>query len=268
MRLADAIEKLQRCGLTRHEAATFLNLAKFGAATARELTKSSGVNRVQTYRALDSLQARGLVEVSLGRPRRYTARALQEAFELVLEERRAELAAIEEIRTGLLAAWPKRPVEGTPDYRIQILKGRTQIYGALRRAILAAEQEVVALTTAKGISRSYRGGINEALLTAMGRGIRGKLIADISRENATLFGRVAERVPLRHLGGQKGRFIIIDRKAAFAFLVQDERHIGGEGEAAMWTDSPDFVRSLLEIFDRSWTSAVGAEARFRELAQA
>src|SRR5207247_478350 len=84
--LSEASEALQRVGLGRYEALVFVNLARSGAATAGELARASGVNRVQTYRALESLESRGLVEVTIDRPRRYAARAIDEVFEIIAEE--------------------------------------------------------------------------------------------------------------------------------------------------------------------------------------
>ncbi len=76
MKLSEACDAFQRIGLSRYEALVFVNLARAGATTAGDLARASGVNRVQTYRALEDLEARGLVEVTLDRPRRYAARAI------------------------------------------------------------------------------------------------------------------------------------------------------------------------------------------------
>ncbi len=268
MQLSEAVKQLQACGLSRYESVTFLNLARMGAATAREVARASGVNRVQTYRSLESLESRGLVEVTLDRPKRYAARALTEAFDLIVDEHRAELVAMEKVRESLLAAWPTIARKDRTNVRLQILKGRSQVYGALRRVVANAEKEVLAFTTTKGILRSYRAGINDALLAAIGRGARGRLIADISLANASLFEKVARRVPLRHVEDQRGRFIIIDGESMFAFLIQDEVGLRGEGETALWTNSPDFVRSHRDFFERSWKGGVSAKARFRALRKA
>src|SRR5256712_3332886 len=268
MQPGEATKQLQTVGLTKHEAAAFVNLARLGAATAREVARASGVNRVQAYRALDSLEARGLVEVTLDRPKRYAARALREAFDVLEEERRRELAAMEQIRDSLLSAWPKIARRDAATVRLQILKGRTQIYSALRRSVARANKEVLAFTTTKGIVRSYRAGINEALLAALRRGADAKLIADIVASNAALFSKVARYVPLRHLDDQRGRFIVVDRESVFVFLIQDERGLKGEGETALWTNSPDFVRAHVDTFDRAWRSATAADSRMRALARA
>ncbi|HEX9339878.1 MAG TPA: helix-turn-helix domain-containing protein [Thermoplasmata archaeon] len=267
MRISDATDALQQVGLSRYEALVFVNLARAGATTAGEVARASGVNRVQTYRALESLESRGLVEVTLDRPRRYAARAINDVFEMIAEEKRAELERLDAVRKGIAEAWPR--ISGrageTPSVRLQVIKGRTQIYRTLRQLIGSAKREVLAFTTAKGLQRSYRAGINDALVEAMRRGAKPRLIADIDEGNVALMARVAARVPLRHLERQRGRFILLDRDSMFAFLIQDERTIRGEAETALWTNSPDFVKAHLDIFEKAWVTAEGARTRLKAL---
>jgi len=264
MRLGDATEALRKLGFSRYEAIVFVNLARSGVATAGELARASGVNRVQTYRALDSLEARGLVEVTLDRPKRYAARAINEVFDLVSEEKRAELDALDVMRKGLLDAWPR--ISGSrkdaPTVRLQVIKGRAQIYRTIRRVVGGATKEVLAFTTTKGLQRSYRAGINEVLVEAMRRGVRPKLIANIQVANAALMARVAANVPLRHVDWHAGRFIVVDRNEMIAFLIQDEGTIRGEAETAMWTNSPDFVKAHVDMFEKAWTAGTPGERRF------
>jgi len=267
MKLSEASEALQRIGLSRYEALVFVNLARAGAATAGEVARASGVNRVQTYRALESLEARGLVEVTLDRPRRYAARAMNDVFEMIAEEKRSELEKLDAVRKTLVEAWPR--ISGRtrepPSVRLQVIKGRTQIYRTLRQVVGGAKQEVLAFTTTKGIQRSYRAGINEALLAAMHRGVKARLAADIAESNAALMARVAQHVPLRHIDHQRARFILVDRESILAFLIQDEKTIRGEAETALWTNSPDFVRAHLEFFEKAWASGMPATRRIAAL---
>ena len=260
------MDALQRLGFGRYEAVVFVNLARAGAATAGEIARATGVNRVQTYRALDSLEARGLVEVTLDRPKRYAARALNDVFDLVTEEKRAELESLEAIRRGLLDAWPKlAKARDGPSVRLQVIKGRAQVYKAIRRVVAGARREVLAFTTTKGIQRSYRAGINEVLLESMRRGVKSKLIANIQATNAALMARVAERVSLRHVEVRAGRFIVVDQEEMIAFLIQDEGTIRGDAETAMWTNSPDFVKAHVAVFDTAWSEGVPGGRRLRSL---
>ena len=267
MKLTEATEALERVGLGRYEALVFVNLSRAGAVTAGEVARVSGVNRVQTYRALDGLEARGLVEVTLDRPRRYAARALNDVFQMIADEKRSELERMDEVRKALLEAWPRLSgrTRERPSVRLQVIKGRGQIYRTIREFVAEAKEEVLAFTTTKGLQRSYRAGINEALLDSMRRGVKPRLVADINEANSALMTRVAENVPLRHVDRQSARFIIADRRSILAFLIQDERTIRGDGETALWTNSPDFVKAHLEFFEKAWGGGIPAAERLQQI---
>src|SRR5437879_952213 len=219
MKIAEASEALQRIGLSRYEALVFVNLARAGATTAGDVARASGVNRVQTYRALEGLEARGLVEVTLDRPRRYAARAINEVFDMIADEKRSELEKLDGVRKTVLEAWPKLSgrTRAPPTVRLQVIKGRAQIYRTLQQFVSTAKAEVLAFTTTKGLQRSFRAGINEALLAAVRRGGQPRLAADINETNEVLMARVAKYVPLRHVDRQRARFIIGGRASDLAF---------------------------------------------------
>ena len=267
MRLAQATDALERIGLTSYEARVFVNLGRAGAATAAELARASGVNRVQTYRALESLEARGFVEVSLDRPKRYASRAIGEIFDLFAAEKKEELDQIEEVRKQVLEHAGQIFGRGraVPSVRLQVIKGRAQVYRAVRRGIEDATHEILSFTTTKGLQRSFRAEINEALLAAMRRGVRPKLIAEIREANLPLMERIAQNAPLRHLEGQRARFLLVDGRSVLTFLIQDERTIRGDAETALWTNSPDFVQAHAEFFEKAWSIATPAESRIAEL---
>ena len=267
MRLSEATEALHRIGLSQYEAVVFLNLARAGVATAGEIARASGVNRVQTYRALESLEGRGFVEVTLERPKRYAARAADEVFDMVAEEKRAELEALEAVRKGVRAAWPVATgkAQDPPSVRLQVIKGGAQIYKTMRRFVGGAKKEVLAFTTTKGVQRAYRAGVNEVVVAATSRGVEAKLIADINEANRALMARVARHVALRHADKARGRLIIVDRESILAFLIQDEQTIRGDRETALWTNSPDFVQAHVELFEQTWKRAVPAAGRLAGL---
>src|SRR5207302_7066855 len=153
MKLTEATEALERVGLGRYEALVFVNLSRAGAVTAREVARASGVNRVQTYRALGGLEARGLVEVTLDRPRRYSARALHDVFDMIAEEKRSELEKLDEVRKTLLEAWPRLSgrTRDRPSGRLQVIKGRGQIYRTIREFVARVNEDVLALLTTMGL---------------------------------------------------------------------------------------------------------------------
>ncbi|WP_101297731.1 TrmB family transcriptional regulator [Halegenticoccus soli] len=67
----DAVESLERLGLSNYEARVFVALQKLGSGTAREVHRIAGVPRSQVYGAAEELEERGLVEIQQSTPKRY-----------------------------------------------------------------------------------------------------------------------------------------------------------------------------------------------------
>ncbi|MFZ1022748.1 MAG: helix-turn-helix domain-containing protein, partial [Thermoplasmata archaeon] len=87
MEWRDLLTALNRFGIAEREAKLYLLLLSRGRATARDLTRESNVDRVLTYRTLDAMRARGLVQVTAERPRRYVPLPPRVLFERSLVER-------------------------------------------------------------------------------------------------------------------------------------------------------------------------------------
>src|SRR5256886_15974359 len=113
---------------------------------------------------------------------------------MIAEEKRSELEKLGEVRKALVEAWPglSGRTREPPTVRLQVIKGRAQIYRTLGQFVSTAKEEVLAFTTTKGLQRSSRAGINEVLLAAMRRGLKARRAADVKEANAGALARVAQ----------------------------------------------------------------------------
>ncbi|WP_459192350.1 TrmB family transcriptional regulator [Halosimplex sp. J119] len=82
---SEAIEALQRLGLSKYEAQVFVALERLGTGTARDVDRMTDVPRSQVYGAAENLEERGLVEVQQSNPIQYRAVPLEEARETLTE---------------------------------------------------------------------------------------------------------------------------------------------------------------------------------------
>ncbi len=148
MKESEVAAELSRFGITRQQAELFLLLSRIrnaesGTVTGSELSELSGVDRVRTYQLLDGLVGLGIVQVEVGRPKRYSAENPQTAVRRLValqESRLNELSLAEqELAEGLANASPlavqsKRPEKGAGS-KVAVLHGISAIQGLLRRAM-------------------------------------------------------------------------------------------------------------------------------------
>lgn len=86
MSVQDAIEALERLGLSHYEARVFVALQQLGTGTAEAISDVSEVPRSQVYGAADDLVERGLVEVTETTPKEYRPVSLKAAREQLTAE--------------------------------------------------------------------------------------------------------------------------------------------------------------------------------------
>lgn len=92
----EAIETMQKLGLTFTEARIYLALVKSGQSSVKTISKSSGVARAEIYRSVPSLQKLGLIEKILNIPIKFKAMPLQNGLNILLNKANAEHLRLEE----------------------------------------------------------------------------------------------------------------------------------------------------------------------------
>ena len=102
---ASIVSYLEDFGLTQKEAKIYSSLSRLGSASANKISSVSQYNRRQTYRSVKGLLDRGLVEISLERPRRYTPLKIELAINLLQQEAANRIVHLESKKPLLLQKW-------------------------------------------------------------------------------------------------------------------------------------------------------------------
>jgi sugar-specific transcriptional regulator TrmB len=264
-------EAMGRFGFQDREARLYLLLLRRGRATARALTLESGIDRVLAYRTLDGMHARGLVQVTAERPRRYVALSPTVLLERSITERRRSLAEDVELARTLAEQLPQVTaaiLEGAP--RFQLITGTAATYPFIREMLARAEHDVSVLMTYRAFRESVAARTFEPLAPFVRGGGRFRLvIEDDPRLPATLrpFDAARRRydtVEVRTFGPQRARMTVVDAKEALVFVVP-EANRSSLDEVALWTDTADFARAQQAHFESLWDRAQPAlgPARYR-----
>jgi sugar-specific transcriptional regulator TrmB len=254
---------VQNFGLNEREAEIYLRLQRLGPASAQQVARDAGLDRVVTYRTLDLLRARGVVQATAERPRRYVPIPPADLFRREIESRREALARDESYAEDLLRRYPilRQTVAGAAP-RFETLKGSKVVYPHLKEMVRRARESLWILITQKAFRESVRFGIHRELprllqqkaqvrMILEGRGPNPSYIVEMAR-------RFQERFPefeFRVLEPQPARVTLVDHREAAVFAVPEGGQ-AGEEEIAIWTDARDFVRSQEVFFESLWSRSV------------
>ena len=117
------------------------------------------------------------------------------------------------------------------------------------------------------LASAIDGGVDRAIKEAVDRGVRVRMVTEITSANLRDAQHFASFVELLHAAAPvTNRAIVIDRAGLLVF-VSGEEGLGptGEAQVALWTTSSDLLGRARQYHQRVWSQAIGAARRFVEL---
>jgi sugar-specific transcriptional regulator TrmB len=249
-------------GLTKDDAEMYLFLLRAGPCSAGTVERRMRVNRMRIYRQLRSLQEKGLVETSMGRPAEFTALPLEHLLNGHLEKQRHLVATLERSRDEIIDHNKKlQRIEDSPRRpRFRILQGREQVYDWLNQMWERATIAVCLRTTVSDLIRLSSAGADYGLRLLQKKRVSVQVLTYVDSPTAQAILDVLGFVEVRHADHPiSGRLCIVDGKEVFTTFAMDEsQNLTAMGDVGLWTDARDYVRSMSDFFLLSWERGIPA----------
>jgi sugar-specific transcriptional regulator TrmB len=265
---ASIISYLQDFGLNEKEAKIYYILSRLGAASASEISNASQFNRLQTYRSVKGLLDRGLLEISLERPRRYTPLKIDHAISLLQQEAENKILMLENKKPLLLQKWseiPDFPVSKAA-YTFRIIQGSKNV---LKFAIMlyeSAEKDVGIVLKGNDLMRLMIEGVDDTLQITANKNVIVKTISKFENTNLAGARRFLEFSELHHSTDPNLLpLILIDGKEVLICLTNDANN--SVPENAIWTNHPEFVGMLKGFFSFLWANSQDAKLMVEKIEQ-
>jgi sugar-specific transcriptional regulator TrmB len=256
-------------GIPDKAATVYLAACRAGPVTASELARLSAVNRVDAYRIIKQLTIDGLLSATGTRPQRFAPLSPSELVDRWIHRASERLHRLEQDREKVLADWEEGRTEivDRDPRKFAVLDGQESIRRFLKKRLGTAQRQILVSGPATWLTGLIDAGIDRTLREATDRGVKVRIVTEVSPPNlaeAKHFGGFAE---LRHSNAPiANRTVVIDRDGALVF-VSGEEGLGRTGveQVALWSSAPTFVQLAREYHRRLWVPASRAEARFVEL---
>jgi sugar-specific transcriptional regulator TrmB len=239
---AEALNLLHRAGLNQYESRVYLSLLHTGSTSASDLSDTASIPRPRTYDVLDKLEKKGFIAVQPGRPTKFKAIDIKEAFANLRRRKESEVASeIDELKRleekfVERARGAKVPEKVTTGDYVWVLKDRANIYSKIEHMIHGAGRDITIATNERGLRRKLETHC-DALRRARARGVSVRIIAPASNE--ALAKKAAECGSLIKRDNQH-RFVIADDDVLL-FLTPDDND---KTEVGAWIKSPFFAQNL------------------------
>jgi sugar-specific transcriptional regulator TrmB len=251
MREEEIGRALETLGLTGKESRAYRSLLGNGVSTAQEVSQFLGVQYPAVYRILQSLQAKGWIEVSRERPNRYRARAPRIVAEEAQQAKGDDLVAAAEVVGGLKESPPAKG--RSPETDLWIYKGLESIGRKLREVILSSSGQILCVSPFPvapeilhllfdALGRSRR--LVRVVLNESNRSDLGELSGLLGRNTRVQFHFPARPLPTTRLAHT---YVFPSDQEVF---ILNSFYRDGEFAAdklqGLWVGDMDFVRIQLE----------------------
>jgi sugar-specific transcriptional regulator TrmB len=272
----ELVNGLVSYGLTPVQAQVYLTLLKLGATTAKSISRTSGINRVDIYRALRHLKKLGLIEEKLGNPTEFLATEPSQALDILLSHK---LRVVDRLRASKSELWERlkefvvlesnagivaeEEREGT--MFLKVVWGGQQ-FRRVQSVVMHAKREIITIFAPSVMLIYDQIGIPE-LEAEKQRQTKVKIraITNITPENLEASSLYSKVVELRHneLPPSQLRYTIADDEKLI-LPVGEPPHDVTEG-TALWTNSKVLIAALKADFETLWADSIPANERIGQL---
>jgi len=235
---------LKSMGLNEYESRVFATLLVQGSSTASELSNNSNVPRPRVYDILEKLASKGLVAKNPGRPVKFKALDVDDAFYNYIEIKKSEhdkkIEEIKKLKSKLKETLNKKELSNSDMKQkkdmIWVLKNRSNIYSKLNSLIDNANESILIATSKEGLKRKMTTH-GKALRKAKKRGVKVKIISPANDEYSQIASKFADYVKK----DPAQRLVAIDDNVLLFLTPEHDEEVGA------WIKSPYFARNIRKL---------------------
>ena len=262
--MASIVSYLEDFGLTQKEAIVYYYLSRLGSAAANEIASVTKFNRLQTYRSVKGLLDRGLVEISLERPRKYTPLKIEHAISLLEQEAANRILQLKSKKPFLLQKWSEASDFPIPQlgYTFRIVQGSNNVLKFALMLYELAQKEVDFIIKGDEVMRWILHGADDALQRASSKQIVIRGLSEFDDKNLLGIQKLLEFCNVRHVTSSAlAPLALIDGKEVLICLTNGRN---GLPENAIWTNHPELVEMLNVLFNVLWANSKDGKLMLEE----
>ncbi|NYZ80018.1 TrmB family transcriptional regulator [Candidatus Micrarchaeota archaeon] len=239
----ESLALLARIGLNQYESRAYLSLVNSAPATASEVSEIASIPRPRAYDILEGLSKKGFISVQPGRPVKFSAVEIDEAFSSLKkhknEEICKELVDIDKIASGLKGRVKDfKPEMKEEENHVWVLRDRKNIYSKIESLISNANESILIATGDDELKRkidTYENTLREAKK----RGVNITIIAPKDSKHARKAAEFAKVITKPH----NHRIFVADNHVVL-YLTPDEDE---KKDVGAWISSPYFAKNVRKL---------------------
>lgn len=248
-----SMEALKLMGLTDYETRAYVGLTSLISATANEISLATNVPRSKVYQVLKSLVEKGFIEMSRGKPLKFTVIPPHEVFKQsrnhihnTMEQAEAELNLVYESQIPQVPApiWLLHGQEKIVNKELEIITRTKESLFIMGGLMFPGEPDMLK----PALNKSIEKGVDIKMLTApLCR------VDDVEVSTQEILGDLALKIKFFPVPFIK--FVVRDRKEMMiVFCKLSGNNALSETAIAIWNQYQEFVDTISGLYDFIWNT--------------
>jgi len=241
--LSEVTALLKRIGLNEYESRVYSSLNSSQAKTASEISQKARIPRARVYDVLMTLERKGFVMISVGRPVSFKAVEPEKALKNYEKQKRksfeTELKEMNSLKESLKKNFNKTPETEDFSGAWWVLTGN-QINNIIASSLKNAKESVIISTSEANALRKINA-FNTKLRALKSKGVELKFVLNSVYQNK-IKDEFKDFNAIK--SNNKTRFIVFDNKKVLLFFNEKKE----ENEKALLLESPFIANYLSQIY--------------------
>ena len=241
----ESLNLLKQVGLNQYESKLYLALLSTGPISASDSAAIAGIPRPRAYDVLEKLEKRGFIVSQPGRPVKFAAAPLNEAFNRLKTQKEKEhkqqlqnIAVIEKQLSERLMNVGSASNVSAADF-VWVIKDQQNIHSKIDSLLTNAQDEIYISAPEKQLKDKLEIYSN-TLKKASDRGVKIKINSpNASPQIMKQAGKIAHSIAKK----QTHRMIIADDEMLLFLTPEDSKQ-----EVVSWIRSPYFANNMKKLF--------------------
>ncbi len=186
MQTENIAKTLSRLGLNQYEGKVFVALQQLGFASAKDITKASGVPRPKVYEALDALHELGIVIKAMTKPTTFKPIPLADAFNLMLKRKLEDFEELQTQTSSIASEFNQKypAIFGKEANAIMLVPDKDAVVSSVQELVENAKDSIDLVTSWRRFSKISL--FSSAVLKAHNRDLRVRIVVQRPQQVDTL----------------------------------------------------------------------------------
>lgn len=147
--------------------------------------------------------------------------------------------------------------------RLELTFTRRKGYDIMRRYLKSSNEEVIRVMSPNGLKRNYRYGIFEEYLACRQRGVRVRLVTDVTKLPEKIVNLCSANFELRHSNNCSMRLSIIDNSIAWVGSIRDDANmsLNSQTDSRIFLADTGVIGVIRMLFEELWHNSTAILSR-------